>query len=754
MCVTLIAILGITLNISGARAQQKTTTSRPTLPEIPTDPVAAKAFAVFDGYCRRCHQDGKLNGASPTSAFGNILRLDEIARMPSLVHPGVPDGSRLYTIFLTREASHGALREASRGGEPTVPEIEAVRDWIKGLAPNKSGCGNRKPISPDQTRNSIERVLARLPGEAARRMRFISLTHLYNACASAVEMVIYRQAVTKLLNSLSWSLTPVSLDGVDDSQTILKVDLSRIGWNGAMWNRVTSLYPYASLEKSMTGARIAELTGTAVPVLRGDWLVFAGAQPPLYYELLGLPDRQASLLKSFQIDVEANIAAGRVKRLAMSSSAVAQSGRLIERHAFGNGAYWTIYEGLQNWGHADAFNNLASPTRAGAKPKASLSIFNLPNGLNGFFVTNPDGERLNEVPPDILSHANQPTTHMTAGISCWGCHGNGLRNTTNDQQAHLQSEQTIGKELHDRLLALYPSSEEFDRLQREDNDRLARAMTAAGLDVTLALDGVDPIVALSARYERAIDLIQAAAELGLDTATAPTRLAQIDGEQRLLARRLIQETAPRRQFELGFAGLAARLKGEPVPPPEIAPGWFGVATRSAARPSNIDLEITTDHAAYGSGDLVSVSVRTNADCYLTLINIDRTGRGTVIFPNEFEQNNMLEAGNELKVPGERAPYQFRTRDAGSETVVGICNSGVRTADGITHNFEKQRFTELGDYTAFLSRALALEERHQLPQPGELRLRRGQRGRERADNLAEYRLKPDAQARTAIQIEVK
>jgi hypothetical protein len=743
----------IALNVGNARAQERTT-SRAGLPEFPTDPVVAKAFAVFDGYCSRCHQDGKLNSASPAAAFGNILRLEEIARVPNLVRPGLPDGSRLYTIFLTREPPHDALQEASRGGEPTVPEIEAVRDWIKGLAPNKSGCGNRKPISPDQARNSIERVLARLPDDVARRMRFVSLTHLYNACASPAEMVIYQQAVIKLLNSLSWSFTPLSLEGVDDSQTILKVDLSLIGWNAATWDRLTSLYPYADLEKSTAGMRVGELVGTAVPVLRGDWLVFAGAQPPLYYELLGMPDRQASLLKSFRIDVDANIADGRVKRVVMPSSAVAHNGRLIERQAFGNGAYWTIYEDLQNWRHADAFDNLASPTPESVKAKASLSIFSLPNGLNGFFIANADGERLNDVAPAIVRHPNQSTMRTTAGISCWACHGDGLRKTLNDQQVHLQSAQMIGKELHDRLLALYPSSEEFDKLQREDNNRLARAMTAAGLDATLALDGVDPIVALSARYERPIDLVQAAAELGLDTNAAPAQLAQIDGEQRLLARRLVQEIAPRRQFELGFAVLAAKLKGEPPPEPEIAPGWFGVATRSAARPSDIDLEITTDHAAYGSGDLVSVSVRSNVECYLTLINIDRIGRGTVIFPNQFEQNNMLLAGKELKVPGEQAPYQFRTRDAGSETVVGICNSGVRTADGIAHDFEKQRFTELGDYSAFLSRALKLKERRQPVRPGEVRPSRAQRGHERADNLAEYRLKPDAQARTAIQIKVK
>ena len=56
------------------------------------------------------------------------------------------------------------------------------------------------------------------------------------------------------------------------------------------------------------------------------------------------------------------------------------------------------------------------------------------------------------------------------------------------------------------------------------------------------------------------------------------------------------------------------------------------------------------------------------------------------------------------MPAENAGYQFRLRDKGQETLIGICSTTSKTVDSIAHDFEKQRFTELGDYRAFLNRS--------------------------------------------------
>jgi hypothetical protein len=159
----------------------------------------------------------------------------------------------------------------------------------------------------------------------------------------------------------------------------------------------------------------------------------------------------------------------------------------------------------------------------------------------------------------------------------------------------------------------------------------------------------------------------------------------------------------------------------------------------------LDLMIRSDKEAYASGDLVTFFARANADCHLTLIGVDGMGMATVLFPNEFEQNNLLQAGQELRVPGEHASYQFRAKEKGRETLVGVCTVGAKIADGIRQDYERQWFTTLGDWRMFLKRALTGGS----PEP-----RRGRRkGRGRAEAKSAEPVRPEHHARTAITYEV-
>jgi hypothetical protein len=76
--------------------------------------------------------------------------------------------------------------------------------------------------------------------------------------------------------------------------------------------------------------------------------------------------------------------------------------------------------------------------------------------------------------------------------------------------------------------------------------------------------------------------------------------------------------------------------------------------------------------------------------------------GTVIFPNKFQQDNLLVAGKETEFPGKDARFQFRLKDPGPETVIAICNATGKQADGIKHDFETRSFTPLGNYPKFLT----------------------------------------------------
>jgi mono/diheme cytochrome c family protein len=99
----------------------------------PADPTARAAFNAFDANCARCHQIGRLTRSKPSKNFGNILRLDELARDARLISPGKPDDSLLFGLIKKKEEPYDCYMEFECPREPTEGEIKAIYDWIKSL---------------------------------------------------------------------------------------------------------------------------------------------------------------------------------------------------------------------------------------------------------------------------------------------------------------------------------------------------------------------------------------------------------------------------------------------------------------------------------------------------------------------------------------------------------------------------------------------------------------------------------------------
>jgi hypothetical protein len=99
------------------------------------------------------------------------------------------------------------------------------------------------------------------------------------------------------------------------------------------------------------------------------------------------------------------------------------------------------------------------------------------------------------------------------------------------------------------------------------------------------------------------------------------------------------------------------------------------------------------------------TIASTRDCYLTLTNVDEKGEGTVLLPNRFQQDNLIRAGTPFQFPGVNAPFQFRTKDKGVESIVAVCTVRPSDNDGINHNFTREAFTSVPNYTRTLGRAL-------------------------------------------------
>ncbi|MEZ5849497.1 MAG: DUF4384 domain-containing protein [Hyphomicrobiaceae bacterium] len=689
----------------------------------PTEARAAKAFSVLEKHCARCHQAGKLDRVAPSANFGNILRLDDLARLPSLVRPGNPDGSRLYTQVVRGLMPVDAGEEG--GAAPTPDEVAALRDWIVNLPPPTAHCPGRTPVTGRQIGEAITATLEQA-GTAAASLRFVSLAHLYNACHDDADMVGWRQAVRAIFNGLSWREALISVEPIDPARTILKVDLRELGWVAGHWERILQSGANPMLRAlALPEATVAKLE-TKVPVVRGDWLADTVMKAPLYYELMGLPELGTEVAKILQIDAESLRRTTKAVRGAIRPSEFSDAGRMIERLTAPKSTLWLGYTAARRPGvrePADPVPPLVLPPH-----DAALALFTLPNGLPGFYVTNPRSQRLDRVPAAAHRPSSGPAKGVQAALGCVSCHAGGpvLPVRATSAVAGIGS------------------------LVAADRERIATAQQRVGLFPGMTMDGVAPVAALARQFGLPLDARRATAELETDESGLQVVAHAQDSDASRLARRLLQADVPRAQFERAVPQLLAALGAKALQPD--AEGAIYPEARDD-EPAAV-LEVVTDKPSYAVGDSVVVSVTTNVDCHLTLVSIDARGRGTVIFPSDFEHSNLLVAGRALRVPGEGAPYRFRAREPGRETVVANCSPSALPVDGMKHDFERQRFTDLGNYGSFLTQALQRQQAAAKPSAPRGAQRHGRTAMKASAGTANRAVSPEEIARTAITFEVR
>jgi Domain of unknown function (DUF4384) len=710
--VALALALGMAAGFVHVHAQE---TAAATTISPPSDPAARAAFDALDKHCARCHQAGaSLKRQKPAKNFGNVLNLAAIARDPDLILPGNPDGSGLFIQIAKKDMPYDCFQEFDCETEPTEAEVKAVYDWIRGLGDTMTAaCASRAPIDEGAVVTAMAKDIAAQPRNRRKGMRYVTLTHFYNACVAGADMVRYRQGVVKLLNSLSRNPEALTMRTIDPQRTIIAFNLADLDWTTEDWARLAGLYPYGMAPNVPAYETVASITGTKLPWVRGDWLAFTASRPPIYYDLLKLPTTFAELERQEGVDVKANVEAFFARRAGFQKSGVSKNNRLIERHAIPTGYFWTSYDFKGETPAQSLFVHPLGPFGADAfKHDGGETIFSLPNGFQGYFLNTAEGERLGKGPTEIVLDDSQRDRAVTNAISCFGCHNQGIRQATDDVRAHVLHDRSFPDEIREKVDALYAPQEEMKQLLTRDAAQFRKAMLAAGLDPDLdsQTQGVESINFLSKAYEKSVDLRVAAAEYGIAAQELAQGLAKVGGEAVRMKRRLEQGVLPRQILEVEFPDLVDKVSdNKPIMVAALTPTAVEqIRDENEIFFDDFDLSLTSDKSVYRVNDLPVFSIKSSEDCYLTLINVEAGGDGTVIFPNTFQQDNFLPAGTEVKFPGADAPFQFRLKDPGTETVIAICNATGVGADGIEHDFKTRQFTPLGNYREFLTRQIVVE----------------------------------------------
>lgn len=702
---------------------------RPILP--PAEPAAASAYAVLEKHCARCHQGGRLKRAAPAAGFGNVLRLDELPTAPHLVQPGNPDASRLYLMMLRRLMPFDVHSEGASEPAPGAEEIAVVRTWISGLPP-RAECRDRRFVTPADHAAALAQ-LAASTGENPAKLRFVSIAHLHNGCVGFEALAAYRHAVVRLINSLSWRPAPVAVPPIDIARTLFKINLDDLGWLAEHWERIM----HAGSDPLGLAPPLPEDVrrpfGTSVPIAKADWFAETVLSAPLYYDVLGLPGTGPEILKILQIDTIRLLESGNVARAGVRPSRFATGPSYVERYPSRTGAFWQAYHQFPRDSMADLSQQALRPATEPVPHHVSRSTFTLPNGLPGFFVVGQRGDRLDALPPDIALPSASAQGVIRGGLDCLTCHAGGPAERDLSGLPRAASEAIAA-----------------------DRKATAEALRRIGIDPELTLDGVEPVVALANEHARPLDGVRAAAELGISPEEL-TRLADRgDGPPSILARRLVQGLVSRSEVDARARDLIGAM-GRPIVDAAAVPPR--PANEIDYRPidSGPGLVLYSDKARYRKGDLLNIVVRVGADCHLTVVSIDQRGRGTVIFPSDFESNTLLTAGQELRLPGPGAPYSFRLNEPGRETIVALCNEAGSATDGIRHDFERQRFTDLGNYATHLAQnaivdtskgATAATAAPRRPEPRQRSRRAGK------PETPEERSRPERVGRTAITIVVE
>ncbi len=384
----------------------------------------------------------------------------------------------------------------------------------------------------DELRAIREHLLLADPTDRPH-LRFFTLTHLRgNKTNSSDEIGYVSAAITKLLNSLSWQTeiyVPVSVAGTQGR--ILAIDLRKLKWSdGRQWLQIVNQYPYGlkfnyvkDAELKQLANDIQDLSGVEIPSVRGDWFVAVASRPPLYPQLLQVPENLIELAAIVGVDLEKSLDQSSAVRAGLLQSSISNQNRLIERHETKYGALWLSYDFAPRSSRSDLIRFPLGPRSTNNpfnsiafEPDLVQAIFHLPNGLQGFFVADREGNRLdNPLPVEIVHdpRAIAGTTAIVNGISCIRCHGQGVLGGFKDQ---VRSSSIVSGDAAKLLERLYLPLDQMDNLIQRDRQQFLVAARLAMPSFSNEND-YEPISLAINIYARDLEPDQVARELGFES---------------------------------------------------------------------------------------------------------------------------------------------------------------------------------------------------------------------------------------------
>jgi serine/threonine-protein kinase len=612
--------------------------------------LAARVKALFRSRCFDCH------GGTKTNAGIRILDYALLVEKKKKIIPGRPEASAVYRVITGTGTTVMPPPGNPRLGET---DVALVRDWIASGAtkfPEDVAPPAADPAIKDAgSEYVLAKILAHvrtLPVEDRLFVRYFSTNHLLAAGASREELDLQRDAFAKAVNHLSKEPRIVVPTVVDPPLgTVFALDIRQLGWHKQPLSRLRNgkpaalspltiydlallEYPYSIIdEESTTYAQVLEeylAPGRfirPIPYLRTDWFCSTVTQPPLYEDFLQLPFTVDELEKQVGVDSANDLKVGVAKRAGMTVSGVSRNNRMVERHDAPHGAYWKSFDTITSKGRENFFQDPINVQATGGE-----FIFNLPNGLQGYFLALANGRRIETAVTAIVTDKFADDKTVRNGLACMRCHDQGMKDfADNIRPAVERLPGSPGFNKRD-VLTLFPRQEEMDKSLEEDRTRFLTALEKAlGRPQT-----EEPLIPVSHRYlDEPLSLTTAAGELGL---VRSDDLGVLFRSPQLVRLGLASLGSPggvarRDMWEDSFHEV---VKGVGLGVPVVPLDGLTRTNFPPDEPAALNVQLATNRPGnvFAPGDklVLTVTNKSRADLYIELVGTSEKGEKVILAP--------------------------------------------------------------------------------------------------------------------------
>lgn len=521
------------------------------------DPVGVQAQEILKSRCYNCH-GVNFNGSSKL----NVTDRD------ALLKEGYLDLENPEESAIVERITAGEMPPEDSGIKALdEDETKTLLAWIRSGAPvaNKQV---RKYQGNIELVEKIHNHLLETDTEDRPYSRYFSLGHLSNnnQHVSDLELRLYRAALSKVLNSLSYEPLIVVPQAIDDEQTVFHIDIRDYGWTKDQWTSLMQDYPYGIHFQNCDDRKLARLDEQAAMLsssrlywIRADWFINAASRTPIYDRFLDLPDNISKVEQRLNVNFERNFQQDRLVRAGFASSAVSKGNRMVERHPSAFGYYWKSYDFKNGGLKGNLFRFPLGPVFDGNNYSdlafahdGGEMIFSLPNGLQAYYLTDAEGEQLTKGPIEVVRDSLETagTPEVTNALSCMHCHRHGMLPI---QDTVRQGVGVFG-EAKRKVQQLYPEDKDMQKYVAADKAQFMRALEKAIGPFVQVEEEADrdieqfpePVGAIARFYQRDLDIHTVASELGIS-----------DVEE---LRKTIQSNDQLKQIGIGVLGESGKIK--------------------------------------------------------------------------------------------------------------------------------------------------------------------------------------------------